>query len=367
MKAQNQLKTKQKNKSLVLKLLLTGSSLSRACLARETGLTKMTITNIVGELISDGFIRESGTSDTSVGRKPISLEIAEGARRIIGVYLSRNAVHAFSGDITGQIFTHLRSPLKNETNSSITEKIFGLLDKIIAETDFDKITGIGISSIGPVDVSGGRLLSPTNFFQIKNLPLAEMISGRYSLPVYIDNDMNTSALAEKYYGIGRQLSDFIYVGVSNGVGAGIISGHRLFSGAHGFAGEFGHVCVDAHGAPCPCGSRGCLELYSSFPADWERLSTEKRAERLDNMLNYLTPALIGLINLFDPQLIVLGHELVRCGSSAELLETRIKGRTLFSDSSEIPVVLSAFGERTPLHGALALVTDKALGNYSIFD
>lgn len=347
MRADNQAKNKIKNKNLILKKIITSGGISRVGLSKFAGLTKMTVTNLVNELTEEKLICEKGgQKNRSVGRNPIMLTGAED-NYIIGIYLCRDYVEVFAGNICGKIYECIRTVLEDETEESINKKISESLDIIIKK--YKHVHGIGISAIGPVDSKKGIILNPPNFFDIKNYKIVEYLHEKYSLPVYMDNDMNTSAVAEKYWGYAVGISDFIYLGASNGIGAGIVMDGKLCIRA---AGEIGHVSVDINGKKCRCGNRGCLELYASIDKNFSGENSEKICE-------YIAAGTVTLMNLFNPKAIFFGHRIPLLGSNApEIIGKYMLNSYITRDENKVDLRFSKFGQNSPVYGAIAVFIER---------
>lgn len=347
MRADNQAKNKINNKNLILKQIIMSGSISRIDLSRFTGLTKMTVTNLVNELSGEKLIREKNEHQNhQVGRNPIMLT-AEKNNYIIGIYLNRDYVEVFAGDIRGNIADNIRTKLSDETEKSINEKISRSVDALLKK--YKRVHGIGISVIGPIDSERGIILNPPNFFGIENYNIKEYLCGRYSLPVYADNDMNTSAVAEKYWGYASGISDFIYLGASNGIGSGIVMNGRLCKRAPG---EIGHVSVDINGPECRCGNRGCLEMYASIGEDFS-------GENSEQICAYLAEGSLTLINLFNPEAIYLGHRIPLLGENVpDIIKERISGRYITYFNNDVDISFSKFGQNSPVYGAVAIFIER---------
>lgn len=359
MNAQNQAELKRKNKERLLKLIITRAPISRVDLAHETGLTKMAVGNLIAELIEDGIVTESGRYGDGLGRKKVCLELQPRSRLLIGLYISRSHLTCFIGDLSGDIFEKRRICLQDETNETLVGKAVSLVDDVIQKVAHDSVLAIGISCIGPLDDRTGTILNPPHFFHVANLPLGTVLRDTYSLPVFMGNDMDASALAEQYFGHAKSMRDFIYVGVTNGIGAGVVADGKLLRGERGFSGEIGHVTVDMNGPQCSCGNRGCLEHYAAFPDDFATRTENERQTIWDACYPYLAVGLTTLINLFDPTCIFIGHETALCGHpAAALLESEIAGKYISASHKQIPVRISAFGESAPLIGAIALCVEQ---------
>lgn len=346
MKAQNQNEAKLHNRNMITELLIRKAPVSRIELSKMTGLSKMTVTNIINELSEEGIIENAGSENTALGRKPMALKIKKASKIFPGIYISRNYLYAVAGDLCGNLLYEERIEAP-KNKQRLKSAIYILLDDIISNFGSEKICAIGISSIGPLDFKNGIILNPPNFYGIKNVEIKKDLEKRYSYPVYVDKDMNSCALAEWLFGKAKNISDYIYLGVTNGIGAAIISADKLYRGADGFCGEIGHITVDLNGEKCSCGNIGCLEMYASIKNnDFSEL--EKKCE-------YLSSGLVTLVNLFDPSVIYLGHDIARVGErAAEILNKKITGKYISSNAKKIQVKVSAFKERSPIYGAFAL-------------
>ena len=392
----NHQSTKTQNRALILKLICTGSAVSRIDLSRQTGLSKMAITNLVNELLSEGYVvegegREMPDKGTATGRRPVVLSPDTESRGVIGLYISRDYATAILSNFKCHILEKFTvSFAYEETPESFCEKLISLIGDVMASPNAGKrkLEGIGVACIGPLDSREGVILEPPNFHMLKSIAVGSLLKKTFNLPVYVDNDMNAAALAERLYGKGKDVSHFVYVGITNGIGAGIISGEQLFSGERGFSGEIGHTTIHYEGPKCACGNNGCLELYASLPVivsqaanaldlgmesmlknykdlSWEAIvecaqKEDKLALSLiDRICLYGAIGLVSVVNIFDPQVIYLGHEFALAGDmAAQKLEGYIKDKTMSSRYKTVPVEISAFGEKAPLTGASALVLDR---------
>ena len=254
---------KYRNRGIVLQLI-ANEPRSRIDITKRMGLTRMAISNIVSELIDENYILEGETRENAqVGRNPILLDISSGSPLAAGIYIARNSASAMLTDIRLTAIYVDEIPLENETADSLKEKICLLLDRLFAYRDekmkYRRILGIGISSIGPFDPNTATILNPIDFFSISNLPLKEFLEERYRLPVFAENDMNASALAEHLHGSGQGCDDFLYLGITSGIGSGIVVNGRLYGADSISVGEIGHMCINFDGPLCSCGNRGCLE------------------------------------------------------------------------------------------------------------
>jgi len=381
------------NRAEIIRCLSIQGPISRIELASQLGLTKMAISSIVSEMIEEGLILEQGThasSDKSraalpenpseesfcapsagAGRRPSMLTIHAEQINALGLYLSRDAIEGVQCDVTGQIIRTWNHPLEEFTNAdNYLEQIDELLDVMLFETAGRHVVGIGISSIGPLDMSTGRLLSPANFHGIHNLSLTKFVQRKCSFPVILDNDMNAAVQAEQLYGTAKKYRHVVYLGIANGIGAGVISYGRIFQGSSGVGGELGHMSVNMDGPDCLCGNRGCLELYVSIPVLLQQSGSLNIKEMVNQavndpasanawqprMMQALTTALVNIANIFDPEIILLGHQSIYLAPLLlPELENEVNKHIIQREIRHIPIRIAAFGEQTPLVGAAALV------------
>ncbi len=369
----NQEKAKQTNRLVVLRQLCTHAGISRAEITRRVGLSKMTVTNIVGELLERGLVQErvQHQSRSGSGRPRMGLFLTDRTPLVMGIWLSRDFCHGALADMNLSLLASDRVPLgPEETPATLLDKLVILVRRLQASSSRPQ-AALGVAAIGPLDAESGRLLDPPNFFGIRELPLGPELSRRLGLPVFLQNDMNASALAEKYFGIGTDTANFGYIGLTNGIGAGLIVNHGLYEGAGGFAGEIGHMVMDRYGAQCHCGNRGCLETLCSVPPILARFETRfhrrfsslrqavdfsaQQAEGyalLQDACHVLALGLSNFCNMMDPELLILGHEgaCLPDGLLDEMART-VNQSVLGRRSPPILLRRSHFGSLAPLYGA----------------
>lgn len=315
---------KRSNWGLVLRLLATGRCSSRIDLAKATGLTKATITQIVGDMISQGIVEEAEKEVRSeIGRHPTKLVISGRAPKVIGVLIDRAYCAAVLCDLNMNVLS--RSEVRKEWSDKedLMDNVFRLVDDLLETKQC--VIAIGVASVGPVNASEGMIVNPFYFHDIHDLPVKRLLEERYSLPVFFDHDNQCAVLAESLYGNGKNYQDMLLVSVARGVGCGIIvQGHRIHS-AYGYAPEIGHVSIDHKGEKCSCGNRGCLEMYTNSDTVLKKLRLAT-GEKLDyagfmarseetaidgvmqECIGNLTIGLISVMNILNTQLILLGGD-----------------------------------------------------------
>ena len=256
--------TRTFNQQLVLRALHDHSPLSRADLARLTGLTRTSVGDLVGTLIDDGLIEEVGRGRSSGGKSPILLRVAPDGRHLIGLDLGEAQFSGAVVNLRGEILRSIHLPLDGRNGDAAVELVFELVDALRAD-DRSPLLGIGIGAPGVIDTSTGTVRWSVNL-NWADLRLGPLLEQRYGVPVVVANDSHAAALAELTFFRRPRPNNLIVIRVGRGVGAGIILNGQLFQGDGYGAGEFGHVSMGGADAPCRCGRRGCLETMTSMRA-----------------------------------------------------------------------------------------------------
>lgn len=256
--------TRTFNQHLVLRALHDDSPLSRADLARLTGLTRTSVGDLVGTLIDDGLIEEVGRGQSSGGKSPILLRVAPDGRHLIGLDLGEAQFSGAVVNLRGEILRSIHLPLEGRNGDAAVELVSQLVDALRAD-DRSPLLGIGIGAPGVIDTSTGTVRWSVNL-NWAELRLGPLLEQRYGVPVVVANDSHAAALAELTFFRRPRPNNLIVIRVGRGVGAGIILNGQLFQGDGYGAGEFGHVSMGGADAPCRCGREGCLETLTSMRA-----------------------------------------------------------------------------------------------------
>src|SRR5690554_3446554 len=251
------------NRALVLQTLYRGEGMSRADLSREVGLTRVTISDLVADLIEEDLVIELGIRPDSRPGKPATLlDINRKGFTIVGLDLSNNAV--FRGvvtDLDGTVLERGEVEVDGTMGQAAVDAVYVLLDDLLDRAQAPVI-GIGIGSPGIVDLEGVVRSAPNLGWH--DVPLQQLVIDRFHLPAQVANDANTAAIGESSF--GRASSDMMLIRVGRGVGAGIVVGGQIVNGSGFAAGEIGHVVVGTDGgAECACGKFGCLETWLATP------------------------------------------------------------------------------------------------------
>ena len=257
------------NTALVLNTLRRAAPISRAGLAGLTGLNKATVSMIVRTLLEEGLIREIGVdlSSTEVGRPGINLALDPEAGALIGVEIGVGFISIIATDFDMSVIARRFEDTRElDGQDAILERVLTLLQETTQQLGSRRrIFGIGVGVPGLVDTASGMLLFAPNL-DWRDVPLLDLLSSHFPVPIAIANEANMAAFGESYFGPEEEGRFLVYVSSGVGLGGGIVMDGRLISGAAGFAGEFGHMMVDPGGVRCACGNVGCWETVASQQA-----------------------------------------------------------------------------------------------------
>jgi predicted NBD/HSP70 family sugar kinase len=263
--------TRAHNAALVLNALYDHGPISRAAVARMSGLTRTTVGEVVGELIADGMAREVGRGPSTGGKAPILLELVDDARCVIGLDLGEFVFRGALLDLRGRVLATAEREVRGldgeRSLAVVHELVDGLRDKVAGGVP---LLGIGVGTPGIVDAETGTIRWAVNL-EWHDLPLGELLASRHHVPVQVANDSRAAALAIHLFGDSRdgarpRPANLVAITVGRGIGAGLVLGGELFHGDGFGAGEIGHTTVEDDGPECHCGRFGCLETVASSRA-----------------------------------------------------------------------------------------------------
>lgn len=386
------------NLRVVLQSLLYEPDLSRVQLAQRTHLSNTTITNLISQLLEQGVVSELDNEEDesgklrSVGRPRTSIHLEPDARYVVGVHIGVGVFRVAITNLLDEMLVNCMEPFDiNASSDKVMEQIAAAIETTLEESQLErsKILGVGVGASGLVEVATGiNLLAPN--LNWHDAPLREYFQNRLHLPVFVDNNVRAMAMGEAYFGVGRGVDSLAFVYGRVGVGAGLISRGQPFRGSISGAGEIGHnVMLLEGGEPCRCGNSGCLETLVSEPALLHRADEiaqrnpsgilsralqerqdlipiervfgaarqgdEEVLKMLEERAYYLGVALAGLVNLFNPEMILLGG--IFSSGEEFFLETarRLTSEMAFGGMGKrVRIISSSFGWRAGVLGAAAL-------------
>jgi len=371
-------------RAAVLEALRTSGPQSRAELARRFGVSRSTMSALVAALIAEKLVEEENDAGAAAraaaGRPGMRVALASPKGYFIGIDFGRLFIKAAIADANYRILEQTSSDFDIDMPADAALDLAAAnVEKIIAAAKAERaeIRAVGIGVPGPVDAATGELHAGSILARWVGTDVPGGLSRRLGLPVYMDNDANLGALAESVYGAAREMRVALYVLLSVGVGLGIVIDGRVFRGASGIAGELGHVVVDEHGAVCRCGSRGCLEAIVSVTALPKALSVSHGDISSDEMLRLAVAgdvganrivsdagALVGrsvghLCNYFNPEIIIVGGELMRAGDSLLLpLQEAMRRFSIARATENVRVIPAMLGEQAELVGTLLFAGER---------
>jgi N-acetylglucosamine repressor len=373
--------TRAHNESLVLATIYHRGPISRADVARETSLTRTTVSDVVSGLIETGMTHEVGWGPSTGGKAPILLEVPDDARHIIGIDLGEKVFRGAIVNLRGRIVSATEIEVDFSDGETALQRVFQLIDRLVGSTE-RPIVGIGIGAPGLADTDDGTVLQAVHL-DWRELPLGHLVRERYGLPVYVANDSQATALAEHVFG-GPRTSNLIVVRAGRGIGAGVILRGELFQGDGYGAGEIGHTAVVDDGPHCRCGSRGCLEvmansiailasLQGKIPARGATLQLEDVADACASgnevaltavaaAARFLGTALAGLVGALSVRRIVVVGSLAVLGEPwLETVRASVRSRVLPLLAVDTSIEIGRVDADAVVLGASALLLTRELG------
>lgn len=385
------------NTSLVLDALRLHAPISRAELSARTGLNRSTISSIVSELINDGFVQETNLEDAKIGRPGMLLTLNPRGGFAVGLEIGVDFLSILVTDFVANGLWRRRMSFDPQLGcDAILQMAADLTSQAL---DFGRQQGlnplgIGIGVPGLVDINEGKLVFAPNL-RWYDVPLRSLWSDRFGLPVFVENEANAAALGEYYFGAARGVDNFVYLSAGIGLGGGILIGGRLFRGSNGYGGEVGHMSIQPDGDLCGCGKRGCWETLVGPRAVVRRVRKTLEAGKesqisqmvngnlkaitfetvieaanagdvvalaaLDEVAVNLGIGVANLVNIFNPQMIVLGGALNLASSYLlPAMQNAVCQNALKPACQGLRFTGSAHGTDACVMGTIALVLDDIL-------
>jgi N-acetylglucosamine repressor len=368
---------KQGNRSTILKLIKQNEVISRADIAKQTGLTRSGVGTIVSDLIKLGYVWDIGEGESSGGKKPILVGIRRNSAYAIGVELAdASHIRGVLCNLNGDIVHRKEIPYKNQF-PDILEKTVSVVDDLQARVPKRHVKGIGISASAIVDHSIQEI-TRSSHFDIAGKGLIRLLAERFALPVFLEADAYAAAIAEKQFGIGAPYDNLLYFNVERGIGLGIIIDSKIYYGGFDGAGEIGRTIIYPEPMRVDYPPSSYLENRLSEQSIVEAVQRVKRAEipyrkiirmmregdeeiriLFNQLAEYLAYAVGTIANAFNPEAIILGG---RVDDFGEMFLSYFKNRLYhilephFIDKTRI--LLSKFGHDAPAFGGAVVVINK---------
>jgi predicted NBD/HSP70 family sugar kinase len=370
------------NRGRVIGVLRAAGPVSRADIARRTGLSRSTISSLVADLQAVGVVTEVDgdrpAPSEQGGRPPVLIALDNSAGAAVGVDFGHRHLRVAVSDLGHRILAEAAVELDVDHDAKQgLDSAARLVEQVLAEADVsrDRVIGVGMGLPGPIDRRTGMVGASALLPGWIGIRAAEELRGRLDLDVAVDNDANLGGLAEWMWGAGQGSGLLAYIKAATGIGSGLVLGGRPYGGASGTAGEIGHTTIVSGGPVCACGNRGCLEMVAGGPAILELLRprgdsglTLRHVVRLAvegdpgcqrvvaDAGRSIGIAVANLCNLINPELIVVGGELSLAGDLLLDPMREVVWRSAIRSAAETTrIVPGVLGERAELLGALALV------------
>ena len=350
------------HRSLLLQQLFRDGPASRADLARASGLTRVTVSDLVAEMLADGFVSELGApAGARVGKPPTLVGLAADSHHIIGLDLSET--DRMSGavvNLAGTVLARHEVHVDGAQGEQAVQLVLRLAAELVAMTE-RPVIGIGVGSPGVVDTTGTVIDAPNLAWT--DTPLAARLAEANDCPVFVANDANTAVLGEHTFGESGD-GGLMVLRVGTGVGAGFVLGGSLLHGHLGAAGEIGHVVVDPDGERCACSRTGCLETLLSAPTLRRRVGgpdVDGAAVLADvgARLGEVLAPIVAALNLHE--IVLSGPAELLDGPLLDAADRTIRERTMPISSTGLSVRTSKLGEDVVVVGAAVLVLAGELG------
>lgn len=378
----------------ILKVIIDHGAITTTDLSRHISLSIPTISKMINEMVSYGLLYECGKADNQGSRKASLYDINKLAGYFVGVDIQQNQITCILTDFSGNLLVEKHYEYVLENTKGAYDEMIHIIDQFLGllAISLDKILTLGICLPGRINSGTGISYS---FFHSETESFTGRMEARFGLPVLVENDTRSAAYGEFICGVGRCTENLVYVNISWGLGIGIITGKQIYYGKSGYSGEYGHLPVFDNEILCHCGKKGCLETEASGSAIVRRFKQEYAKGSntvLKNKMNLNDPSLLteilqaakeedllsldsidytgrilgkfiaGLLNIFNPELLILGGEVGTLGKQISLpIETGIMKHSLNFVNSDTEIRISSLKQRAGCIGICMLARNTILG------
>jgi predicted NBD/HSP70 family sugar kinase len=372
--------TRDLNRSAIVRMIVSSGPIARTQIAKSLGLSPATVTAVTRELLDQGVVRVAERAPSKGGRPALLLELVGGAASAFGVKVAPDHLVGVRIDLEAQLVERYELPFDAAADDAIDTLTAILGDWIRQRPGDPPLLGVGLGVAGVFDAVTGTLDSP--LLGWREVKLTQIVQDKLGLPVFVDNDVNTLAVAERLYGRGHDVEHFITVTIGRGVGLGIVAGGDIYRGFGGGAGEFGHTFAVEDGAVCTCGKRGCLETVVADPAliaEGRRLGLlddRQGIERLRELAHEgqlqarqiyhdagtrLGRAVANLVNVLGPELVLVSGEGTEAWPYLAEAFAAAYEANVFPPLGDVPVEVDPWDDAKWAIGAATLVLRSTFG------
>ena len=371
---------RERNRLRVVDALRQRGAISRSDIARQTGLSRSTVSSLVADLQAEGLVVEREVATTprgpEGGRPPVLIALDQSAGALLGIDFGHRHVRVAVADLSFTVIAESQAEIDVDTaGNEALDLAAGLADQLLEEAGVPRarVLAAGMGLPGPIDRLSGLVHSRAIIPSLDGIDTAVEMEMRLNMPVHLDNDANVGALGEATFGAGKGVDVLAYLRLSAGIGAGLIIGGRPFRGARGVAGEIGHVLVDPQGPICRCGNRGCLETFASPPALCELLRRSHGPMTVPRLLGLAAEgdagarrvihdagrvvgrAVADLCNFINPDLVIVGGDLSAAGDVLlDPMREAVRRFAIPAAAEDVRITAGVLGDRAEVLGSLAL-------------
>jgi predicted NBD/HSP70 family sugar kinase len=365
---------RERNRLRVVDALRQRGAISRSDIARQTGLSRSTVSSLVADLQAEGLVVEREVATTprgpEGGRPPVLIALDQSAGALLGIDFGHRHVRVAVADLSFTVIAESQAEIDVDTaGNEALDLAAGLAEQLLEEAGVPRarVLAAGMGLPGPIDRQSGLVHSRAIIPSLDGIDTAVEMEMRLNMPVHLDNDANVGALGEATFGAGEGVDVLAYLRLSAGIGAGLIIGGRPFRGARGVAGEIGHVLVDPQGPICRCGNRGCLETFASPPALCELLRRSHGPMTVPRLLGLAAEgdagarrvihdagrvvgrAVADLCNFINPDLVIVGGDLL-----LDPMREAVRRFAIPAAAEDVRITAGVLGDRAEVLGSLAL-------------
>jgi len=379
----------------IINAIRTFGELSRTDLARKLGFSRASVTALINALLEKDILHEAGPGESQGGRRPVLLALNGQLGYLVGVDMGATSVSLALADLNGVILARASEPADvRDTPEQMLGRIGDIALELLQQQGGKptQVIGIGLGVPGPVEFSRGVLIAPPLMPRWEGYPIKQFMRQIFpAAQVVVDNDVNVMAIGESYAGAGHGIDNFIFIKIGTGIGSGIICQGQIYRGSDGCAGDVGHICIDYNGPVCHCGNIGCLEAMAAGPAIAKRAATAAQAGQSEFLATRLAEnkdltaidvgeaaaagdqaaneiikdsgrmiggMLAGLVNFFNPRLILIGGGVSKIGIKfLSSIRQAVLRRSTALSTQDLRIEYSSLGDDAGIVGAIQLASD----------
>jgi predicted NBD/HSP70 family sugar kinase len=373
---------RRSNRSVILTGIYREGPLSRQELTVRTSLSAASVSNLVADLIAEGVVEEAGSVESEGGRPRVLLRVAPTFRYVVGAEVGETRVRVELFDLAMNVLAQADHPITSPTPEEVVKHVLEGLSAVLTSSGVrpEQVLGLGAAVSGVVE---DNAVVDAQTLGWNAVPLAKMLAEGTDIPVHLDNGANVLGQAEMWFGAGRGASDVVVALVGSGVGSALVAGGSSYRGARSSAGEWGHMTIVYGGRRCRCGALGCLEAYVGAEGVLDRYrqaggtvgddveaafvellasDSELAATIVDETIGYLAAGFANLVNLVNPERIVLGGwaGLLLGQRHLESLRAQVGDHALRGPYEQVSIVPGELGRDAVALGAATLPVVRLL-------